>query len=464
MIEAFELHFNFKNRAVISATPYYFSDPRMNDLDYYKITFDKPLGKINIINTNSIKACVNAFLTNEVRTPANVHIFFNSVTEIAEAIEFADLKDCNVHCSDKDENREKTGQFFNPQPIKGQYKKFNFYTTSHFEGWNLEDANATIILVTDVYKPHTKVGISNKGVQAIGRQRVKQNKPETQPFVIYHITNHRNTETFKTMEAFKNDYLFDADWEADDYNRYLEACKQQEREPSKEKTEFVKKYATLNPETGKAEISYTKVDQFINESACNEEFNHIDYIKEAWQKAGFETDIYEYRQTVEKQTKRKTTKSVQEILSDFESLDPKNAFIFRTDADTHKLTSLKNKYPVLYQAYQTLSKEEIASTNYNANEIEKLVILKNNKDAEIRVLKLFPLYFAIGGRYTKEYIKTTLQQIYDKAGFTKKATAEQLGNQDWYETKPCKIKNKSGVYENGFEILRMNFKLLASTK
>jgi len=37
--------------------------------------------------------------------------------------------------------------------------------------------------------------------------------------------------------------------------------------------------------------------------------------------------------------------------------------------------------------------------------IEKLLILKNNKDAEIRVLKLLPLHFTIDQRYTKEYIK-----------------------------------------------------------
>jgi hypothetical protein len=266
------------------------------------------------------------------------------------------------------------------------------------------------------------------------------------------------------MEEFKDEYLFDAEWETDGYNRYIAACKAKGREPSKEKTEFVKEYATINPQTEQAEICYTKIDQFINESACNEEFNHIDYINEAWKRAGFETDVQEHKQIITKPIKRKTTKSVQEIISDFETLEPQSTFYFRTDKDEETLKKLKKTYPVLYKAYRMLSKKEIKSTNYNVNEIEKLLILKNNKDAECRVLKLLPLYFSVGGRYTKEDIKLILQKIYDDAGFQKKATAKQLSNMNWYDIKSCKIINKNGYSRNGFEILRTRFKLLASTK
>lgn len=458
MIKAFDEQFNFKKKTFISATPYYFTDPRMKDLKYYKIVFDEPLGKINIIHANSVKVRLNEFLTNANQYNGNLHIFLNSVTEIAEAIEIAGIKDCNVHCSDKEDNLEKIGKFFKPQPIKGQYKKINFYTTSHFEGWNLEDINPIIILVTNVHKPHTKVGISNKAVQAVGRQRIKPNKPETIP-TIYHITNHRNKQIFKPMEKITKDYLWDAEWEIDDYNRYIEACKEQEREPSKEKTDFVQKYATINADTGKAEICHIKIDQFINESACDEEFNHIDYIQEAWKKAGFETDLETHTETLNKNIKRKTKKSVKDILEDIETLESTNSFVFGNQDQSIKL---KTKYPILYDAYKNLTKEEIKSTNYVMSEIEKLLILKNNKDAEIRVLKLLPHYFTIGERYTKADVKTNLQEIYDKAGYIKNASAEQINI--WYDAKACKVKDNAEIYHNGFEIQRMLFKVRAATK
>jgi hypothetical protein len=455
MIKAFEEQFNFKERSFISATPYYFTDPRMEKLDYYKIIFDETLGNVTIINATSVKSCVNEFISIAKQFENNFHIFYNSVTEIAEAIDLAKLneKDCNVHCSDKEINLEKIGQFFNPQPIKGQYKKINFYTTSHFEGWNLEDINPIIILVTDVHKEHTKVGITNKGVQAVGRQRIKPNKQETIP-TIFHITNHRNKAIYKTMERIKKDYLFEAQWDIDEYNRFVDVC-----EPSKEKTDFVQRYATINANTGKAEIYHTKIDQFINESACNEEFNHIDYINKAWQKAGYETEVCVNNNYLNRSPKRKNAKTIKEILSDFETLESKNIFVF----GQNPLEKLKNQYPLIYKAYKELSKEEIKSADYCMGKIEKLLILKNNKDAEIRVLKLLPMYFTVGQRYTKEYIKQTLQGIYDEAEYKAKATAEDI-NHIWYESKSCKIKNNAGNYYNGFEILRPTFKVLAASK
>ena len=442
MIKAFELHFKFENRIIISATPFYFTDPRLKNLDYYRITFHEKLGKVNILNAKSVRTCVNDFLTGKIETKGNLHIFYNSVTEITEAIELAELEDCNVHCAENEKNLGKIGKFFKPQPIKGEYKKFNFYTTSHFEGWNLEDINPTIILVTDIHNPHSKVGISNKGVQAIGRQRAKQDKPETQPYQIFHITNHRNMKTIKTLENIKNKYFFDAEWDADEYNRYVEACKLRDREPSKDKTEFVKRYAEINPATGLAEICHLKINQYMNDAVCDEEFNHIDYIKQAWENAGFETDLEFHRETLDKKIQRKTKRSVKEILEDFEALDPANQFFFQSDGNIEKLSRLKAEYPLLYKAYKTLTLEEIESANYKAKKLERLLVLKTNKNAEIKVLKLLPLYFTVGKRYTKEKIKEKLQEIYNKAGFQKKATAEQLGNTDWFDIKPCKIMTK----------------------
>ncbi len=467
MIEAYNLQFEFKQRTFISATPYYFSDPRLKNLDYYKITFDEPLGKINIIDARSVKECLNAFLTEKVKVKGNVHIFFNSVTEIGEAIEYAELQDCNIYVAEKDENLEKLGnaaKFYVKRPITGEYKKFNFYTTKYFEGWDLFDTDATIILVTDVYKPHTQVGITNKGVQAIGRLRFILGKPETKPFAVYHITNHRYMEKFKTIDEFEKNFYFEATWEAESFNLYMETCKEYGFEPDTERIKNAKKYTEFDSETGLVKVCSAKIDQFINNSACDEEFNHIDYIKRAWEGAGFEADIHVYKQTAEKDRQRKTTKSVQEILSDFEALDPQNVFIFHTDADAEKLSQLKTRHPLIYKAYKNLTKEEIESTKFNIKVIEKLLILKENKDAEIAVMKLLPLYFTVGRRYTKSAIKSMLQDIYDKTGFNKTATAEQLRSMDWYETKSCKIKNNNEEYENGFEILRMKFKLKVSAK
>lgn len=468
MIPAFEHLFEFENKSVISATPYQFTDPRMKELDLYQISFFESLGEVNIINATSVKACLNSILTGNIKMQGNVHIFYNSVTEVGEAINFAELEDCNIYCAAKSENLNKLGKaakFHKPKPITGKYKKFNFYTSKYYEGWDLEDEYCTIILVTDVYKPHTRVGIKNKGVQSIGRIRTKPDKPETYPTAIYHITNHNNIYNMKSIEHFTKNYFFHAVEEIESFNRYIDKCKIESIEPLKEKIEFVEKFAIIDTETGKATICNNKVDQIINESYSNEVYNHINFIKDTWEKANYITKMHEYKEVITPKEKQKKTKlTVKEIIKSFHSLEPNEGFIFNTEEMEILLTSLKSKYPILYEAYKKLTLEEIELTNYNNKEIEKLLILKNNKDAEIRILKLLPIYFTVGNRYTKEYIKTTLQKIYNEAGSQKKATAEHLKKMQWYETKPCKIKNKDGKDENGFEIIRMTFRLTVSAR
>lgn len=468
MLDAFEQLFEFENKSFISATPYNFSDPRMQNLDKYIISFYEKFGTISIVNAKSVKAALNAVLTEIVETNGNVHIFYNSVTEIAEAVNRAELKDCNIYCADKPENMETLGNlktFFNPKPTTGEYKKFNFYTSKYFEGWNLEDIKPTIILVTNKHNPHTKVGIINKGVQAVGRIRTKAEKPETYPSAIYHITNHSNKPNMQSLEYFKNKYFFNAHEEITNYNNYLDKCKTEGFEPLEEKTEFVKKFANINPKTGKAIFNHTKTDQIINESASNEVFNHIDFIQEAWKNANYDTRIGTYEELLRpKEIKRQSKPSVKEIIEEFQRLKPKSEFIFNSEEIEKQLAYLKTKNPIICEAYQKLTLEEIESTDYNMKEIQKLLILKNNKTAETKILKMLSLSFNIGERYTKNEIKTKLQKIYNDSGYTEKAKAEHLQSKKWYEIKECKIKNKSGRYDNGFEIIRPEFSVIISSK
>lgn len=473
MLDAFEQLFEFENKSFISATPYYFSDSRMRNLDKYIISFYQKFGTINIVNANSPKAALNAILTGKVDTTGNVHIFYNSVTEIAEAVERAKLKDCNIYCADKSENMKKLGEykkFYNTRPITGQYKKFNFYTSRYFEGFDLEDITPTIVLVTDVHNPHTKVGISNKGVQAIGRIRTQKDKPETYPSMIYHITNHLNNPNMQPLEYFKNKYTFCANERIKNYNTHLETCRTQGFEPLDEETEFVEKFANTHPKKGNAIYNYTKVDQAVNESACNEAYNYITFIQKAWQDANYDTRIGTYEELLKPKERKRTTKqSNKEIFEEISKLSQilqtKIGFIFNLKELEEQLNSLKSKNPILYEAYQILTLEDIESTDYNTKEIQKLLILKNNKIAEYRILKLLPLYFSIGRRYTKAEIKAILQEIYSKTGYTSKPKSEDLQNNQWYEVKECKIWNdRSKKYDNGFQILRPQFSTIISNR
>ena len=163
--------------------------------------------------------------------------------------------------------------------------------------------------------------------------------------------------------------------------------------------------------------------------------------------------------------KKQTKLSSKEILKKLQRLQPKTEFIFNSEETNKQSHDLKTKYPILYEAYQKLTIEEIESPDYKIKEIQKFLILKNNKVAEYRILKMLPLYFIVGARYTKAEIKEKLQEIYEKTGYTDKAKSEHLQNKQWYDTKDCKIwNNKSKKYDNGFEIIRPQFLTIICNK
>src|SRR5690606_19084594 len=253
----FDYFWKFENKSIISATPYYFSDPRFYQLAYHEIKFTETLGKVHLVNAVSVTASLNYLLTHADSLPGNIHIFYNSVTEIRNAVVRAELKSCNIYCAD-DKNKENIrklkeagiDRFFVPEPKTGEYKKINFYTCRYFEGWDLFDENATVVLVTDIHKPHTKVGVASKGKQAIGRLRNK-------PYQIIHITNHAYNEKRTSLDEFRADYYNDAVMLISHYNNMVNNSKTGKFNDNPQ----LKFFADICTATQSAVLNYNKLDQ-----------------------------------------------------------------------------------------------------------------------------------------------------------------------------------------------------------
>lgn len=474
MVEMIEIFFLFEKKIVMSATPYYFNDPRFKALQEYKITFyEDYLGEVSVIYSPSIQQTIDLFLTEKKKTSGNIHIFYNSVTEIVEAIKRTSIEDCNIYCADEVKNRKTLADlecFFKAKPMTGEYKKFNFYTTRYFEGWSLRDINPTIILVTDVHKQHTRVGIRNKGVQAIGRVRIDRNKPNSAPECVYHITNHRKIEEFKSLEEFTTEYFSHARYFVKEYNqKYRIFCNENNLEPLEEKRKTLLNFATID-ENGDAILNYTKTDQIINDATFNEEFNHIDFIHNAWRQAGFNTIPYKHYevQPAKENKQRVTAKMLKAIFEEFKQLDPQKRFrfFFGENENSERLEYLKSTYPILYEAYKKLPESEIIEVKYNIKKLEKLLILSNNKDTDIAIKKLLNKYFTVGQRYTIDEINNKLQEVYNYVGRKEKPNATDLKNNNWYEVKPCKIPDKKNQNKthNGYIIQRKTFEMKVTTE
>jgi ribosomal protein L23 len=452
----FKWFWEFTDKSVISATPYYFTDARFKQFDYHRVKFVEPyIGEVNIVRATSVRACLNHALTKEIY-PGNVHVFYNSVTETIRAIKRAELTDGNMFFSDKEENHEKLNgfsNFYQDQPSQYIYKKFNFYTCKYNEGWNLLDDQATIIIVTDLNSPHTKIRISNKGVQAVGRSRIP-------PKQIYHITNHRNTNKVKTQEQISNDYEMQAIGFIKLYNQIIsQGC-----EPIPEFKTQVAKFADIDLE---AVYNSYKFDQMVNEQLCNEEFADMEIIGQQWEVGLYKPVhwIHEERLTkINTLDKRKSkADKLKGKIEEFERIEQeKEQFAFNLGYD--ELDELKALNPFAWEAYKELGKAKLIQLGYKENAIKIALIEKTNLTAEMKLKKLLNITFKVNHGYTKSEIKQTLQRLYNKVGLKDKhgdikiATAEQLGESARFDIEESK-KKVDDKWMPAFKILRAQFEL-----
>lgn len=283
MLIVFNYFFEFANKAMISATPYKFSAPQLEAFTRYKIGFTSKVGKVEIISTTNVNARLYQFLKDPERLPHRVHIFLNSVNGIAEIIRMASVTDCSVFCKDDKDNMRKLDElksYFKANPCEETFSKFNFYTTKYFEGWDLYDENATMIVVSDVNNITLRTGISNKCVQAMGRNRKKSNR-------LVHLTNDYNIPTFEQFENLAKGVFKTAYATITNYQAYLAQSEVESFNPDKDVLNSVEKYCDLEGNGYQVRLNYFNVDRLINRDYCEQEYNSVDFIKQAWEKSHY---------------------------------------------------------------------------------------------------------------------------------------------------------------------------------
>lgn len=113
-----------------------------------------------------------------------------------------------------------------------------------------------------------------------------------------------------------------------------------------------------------------------------------------------------------------------------------------------KISEIPNTF---HMYYELLGHDGIRAYSYEELPLRNEVEIKL-KVPEIRTAILFN--FQPGNKYSREYIKEKLQEIYDQLGFKKKAKANDLD--EYFELRRVKIKNSIlNKYDEGFEIIQL---------
>lgn len=400
-----------ENRAMISATPYFFSDERFSELDLYHIKIKEKLGTIEVIHTESVTNCLHYILTNTTEFKGNIHIFFNSVTAIANALRTAQINyGASVYIAETEKNMDKLDelalQFFD-KPTKENISKINFYTSRYFEGWDLIDEIPTIVLVTDTGITTTKLGIPNKAFQAVGRSR---NPVER----IIHITNHLNKKERQSFEDIQKQNMVRAHSVIKSYNQHSNDSITKGFDIDKQMEEICEKYANIS--VGFAEYNSYLADQFINQEYCNQDYNHIDYIREAWESMNYDVKdvLFDAPEIPKTYSKSSMANKIRWAIScfDFFNRDKDRFFINRYD---EVKVGMPREAIEWIDACKTLGKAAIEGVGYKPAEIKKLMIkahnLKMEPEKRIMVHDAFP-----SGKYQLEKIKAEFHRINTELG------------------------------------------------
>ncbi|HTN21273.1 MAG TPA: hypothetical protein VL125_12400 [Pelobium sp.] len=420
IINPFEYFWKFERKSFVSATPFYYRDENFDKLQYYIITFPgQTLGKIDLIQTDNVPATLNYILSNSKNLPGNLHVFYNVVKYLGEQLRMVITEnpdfDCNIFCSPKKENLvtlNELAKFVNSSPTTDNLKTVNIYTSRHFEGLDLFDKNATVILVTDIRSNSAKVGIGNKGVQAVGRLRDK-------PHQVIHITNCRNIPERRTLDEIYRQVEFDANTSIKNYNENLKEAQEKELKPKQQYKDEVLKYAVLDEETKTATLHTVKLAQVACDNYYDEDFNNIHFVKKAWKDAYYEVDEKKVMLSALPNISRKNrSQKIRFWCEKFEELD--KGIYLNSENETERLKKLGNDHEEInyaHRAYTLLGIKKLVDIGYNVKAIDQEIRLVDSAKGYEKVVDKVLQEIELWHLYSKSEMKTLLQKIYDECNY-----------------------------------------------
>ena len=126
----------------------------------------------------------------------------------------------------------------------------------------------------------------------------------------------------------------------------------------------------------------------------------------------------------------------------------------RSILDETEFNIILSLIPDDYRNYLTIfTVKEIKSKEYRKLDLEKeFKIRYENQYIKPKITKEITATFITGSKYTKSEIKEKLGKIYKNLGYNSTPKATDL--EQWFEIKSTTIKNQSGKWVNGIEIIK----------
>lgn len=437
-----DLFFECEHKALVSATPLEFTDPRFENFTMIEVvpTFDY-VQNLHIITTNNVLATIKKVLEQQDRC----FIFCNYTDMIFELMKQLDILDKSaVFCSENSADKLTGLKFNNVSAVWDESKtqQFNWLTSRFYNAVDIElDFKPNVILLTDCYAadytifdPYTDV------VQCVGRFRNGVSNiclvTNTNPRF-----NIRSKDELKgtisclrdNYEQVKSFYTYATTNSAKDAYKTLLECS-----PYKD---MLDKYGRT---------SFYKIDNHINFQFVKGFYNNSGYLVEQFALSGMfyiTADEESYaigdEQLLIINTSALITEKRKAIVQQLELIYP-----CQTEMDYQMLRRLERTDKFIVDAYLKIGKSKIERLRYNTKKIKEAMILVdyNEKVRGNEVQKLIANSFNEGQWYSASYIKSELLRIFELVGLKPKKAVTSNTITDFFEAEKMEHKKKRGYY------------------
>ena len=432
--------FRFSRKALVSATPIGFSDPRFeeNHFEIIEITADYDYRQdITVTQTYNIAKAVGQYLENHNGT---ICFFINSVVEIYSTMKhFGIMEDSAVYCAPKSRGKLKTEYGFTNAHTEWSadtMKKYNFFTGRFFTAFDLElPYKPDLVMVTDPYNAeYTMLDIDTDCIQICGRFRnginsathIYRVNPEiiikSREQIEWEISAHEFAYTtiqtlYNNADNKESRFAFGAALETLPFKDYLYP-------------DFTKNWFAVDNKINEVLVQ----GKFQSYLFIEDWYKDCHFFNPTFTKCGYDKDD-EKMKIIKKcrSVKDKRRKMVQ-LLSENEEACSEYAFDFIND--------MRKIDPFIVDAYEVLGKERIEELKYNQKKMNEEMILAERKGN--KVVRLIKNYFQIGCRYSNEAIVEELTRIFDLLHIhPEKAITPKMIN-DYFQAVNCWVGKKKG--------------------
>lgn len=433
----FDDFFLFNEKALVSATPISFSDPRF-EMQKFQIIRIEPAFEyklpVSLIHTNNVLEQLKRTLDKLDAT--DICLFVNSTDMIYSFIKQLDIEnESTVFCAKKSVEKLKNKKFKHAfeQWSKSRMKKYNFFTSRFYNALDIElKIKPTVIMISDVYfSEYSMIDPHTDAIQAIGRFRNGVNR-------VCHIFNTNPNLPVRTEEEI-GIYLQVSKEVYDKIKTFYDCATSEEARNAYREALKVLPFNQMLNKDGKE--NFFAIDNYVDEALLKSSYNAQEKLIASYRSNRlFDLDVesayfpFGDFERLKKESKYTSLKDKRkEVVRQLELLkgDDETEMIRNYKEDLRKADSF------IYGVYEEIGKEMIESLDYSVKRIKEAMILKQyrEKTEGTEFIQLIKNSFKVGQKYTKKYIKEELTRIYALTGVTPQKTITGQSIKEFFHVK-----------------------------